>query len=186
MPWSGLSAPSQPPCLMRHVNFSLQKPRCLLSNPIGQWIRGDFCCTLPAIAWDRNSSLMSSKTLFRIRNRCPFPILNSDGFLPPGIHAASLRETLVRYDDGSQARQRQGNLLRLIVGGRAVLSDHQARTCLGRFIVTAEPEPNDLHYSIVVRTAHRLIQVAAVTPAILCSFRGAAILWRGCKLPCNL
>ncbi len=45
----------------------------------------------------------------------PLPELANDGFLPPGVHAASLREVLARYAVGSPARQRQGELLKLVV-----------------------------------------------------------------------
>ena len=88
----------------------------------------------------------------------PLPDLNSDGFLPPGIHAASLRETLTRYGDGSQARQRQGNLLRLIVEAAQSYPTIKRVLVWGSF-VTAKPEPNDLDYSVVVGTAHEVVDV---------------------------
>ncbi|MBI1928205.1 hypothetical protein HYR99_28665 [Candidatus Poribacteria bacterium] len=43
------------------------------------------------------------------------PELNADGYLDPGIYLASLEEVLERFGTGSSARERLGNLLRLIV-----------------------------------------------------------------------
>jgi hypothetical protein len=39
----------------------------------------------------------------------PIPEFMPDGLLPPGIHAASLKEVLSRYGHGTEARQSQGH-----------------------------------------------------------------------------
>jgi hypothetical protein len=43
------------------------------------------------------------------------PELNTDGYLDEGIYIASLDEIAVRFGIGTPARERCGNLLRLIV-----------------------------------------------------------------------
>lgn len=77
------------------------------------------------------------------------PELNADGYLPPGIHTASLEEVLARFGEGSPTRQRHGELLRAVV--RAALEYETIKRILvwGSF-VTAKPDPNDLDYTAVV------------------------------------
>lgn len=83
----------------------------------------------------------------------PLPEINSDGFLPPGIHAASLRETLARFGVSSPARQQKGELLRLVVEAAQSYPTIKRVLVWGSF-VTAKPEPNDLDYSVVVSVYH--------------------------------
>jgi len=45
----------------------------------------------------------------------PLPDFDKDGYLPSGIHAASLAEVVERFGTESQARRRQAELLRQVV-----------------------------------------------------------------------
>lgn len=89
----------------------------------------------------------------------PLPELGSDGYLPPGIHAASMREVLARYAIHTPARERCGNLLRLIVGNAKSYPTIKRVLLWGSF-VTAKPEPGDMDYSIIVEVGHKAAQVA--------------------------
>jgi Family of unknown function (DUF6932) len=83
----------------------------------------------------------------------PLPELNTQGNLPPGVHAASLKEVQTRFGMGSEPRQLQSHLLELVV--EAALSYRTIKRVLiwGSF-VTAKVEPNDLDYSLVVSVEH--------------------------------
>ena len=83
----------------------------------------------------------------------PIPELNSDGYLPPGIHAATLRETLARFGVGAASRRQKSELLRLAVEAAQMYPTIKRVLVWGSF-VTAKPEPNDLDYSIVVSVDH--------------------------------
>lgn len=86
------------------------------------------------------------------------PELNADGYLDVGIYLASLDEVLERFGTGTPARERQGNLLRLIVeSGRKYPTIK--RVLLWGSFVSAKPEPGDLDYSVVVDPRHRLVTV---------------------------
>lgn len=74
------------------------------------------------------------------------PDLDNEGFLPPGIHAASLAEIRTRFGSGSAARERQGELLRQIVEAAGKYETIKRILVWGSF-VTAKCEPNDLDYS---------------------------------------
>ena len=89
----------------------------------------------------------------------PIPELNSNGYLPPGIHEASLRETLTRFGVGSPARQQKGELRRLVVEAAQAYPTIKRVLVWGSF-VTAKLEPNDLDYSLVVSNSHRFTEVA--------------------------
>jgi len=86
------------------------------------------------------------------------PELNSDGYLDPGIYLASLDEVLQRFGTGTPTRQRQGNLLSLIIeSARKYLTIK--RILLWGSFVSARPEPGDVDYSIVVDPRHRLATI---------------------------
>lgn len=87
------------------------------------------------------------------------PIFTPEGFLPEGIHAASLRETLERFGSGSEARDRQAELLRQIVESAKPYETIKRLLIWGSF-VTTKREPNDLDYSIVVSVFHRETPIA--------------------------
>ncbi len=86
------------------------------------------------------------------------PELNADGYLEPGIYLASLEEVLRRFGSGSPARERQGNLLRLIVE-RARNYPTIKRVLIWGSFVSAKLEPGDLDYSIVVDPRHRIVSI---------------------------
>lgn len=83
----------------------------------------------------------------------PLPDLDSEGYLPPGIHAAPLAEVLERFGRGSPERERAAALLRLIVEAAGAYTTIKRVLVWGSFATAAEA-PNDLDYSIVVGTSH--------------------------------
>lgn len=87
------------------------------------------------------------------------PDLESDGYLPPGIHAASFHQVEECFGVGSEARERQAELLRLLIEAARSYPTIKRVLLWGSF-VTDKPEPNDLDYSIVVSVGHPLTQVA--------------------------
>ncbi len=106
----------------------------------------------------------------------PIPDHTPNGLLPPGIHAASLKEVLARYGDGN-VRQRQCHLLQLIVEAATNYPTIKRVLVWGSF-VTTKAEPNDLDYSIVVSTEHPLTEIAEAhrrffVPVVARQFYGA-------------
>jgi len=81
------------------------------------------------------------------------PELQSEGYLPPGIHSASLSEVQARFGSSSAARQRQSELLGQIVEAAWGYPTIKRVLVWGSF-VTAKVEPNDLDYSVIVSVAH--------------------------------
>jgi len=84
----------------------------------------------------------------------PLPEFTEEGHLPPGIHAAPLAEVLARFGVGSEARERQAELLRLVLETATAYPTIKRVLAWGSF-VTQTPEPGDLDYSIVVAVHHR-------------------------------
>lgn len=73
----------------------------------------------------------------------PLPPLVGGGDLPPGVHRATLRETLERF--GTASPQRRLIALRLErIHRLASATEHLARFVVFGSFVTAKPEPNDL------------------------------------------
>lgn len=90
----------------------------------------------------------------------PIPKFDSAGTLPPGIHAATLREVTERFGIDSDARRRQIGLLREVVEAAKSYASIKRILVWGSF-VTAKPEPGDLDYSIVVSVGHYRTDVLA-------------------------
>jgi hypothetical protein len=86
------------------------------------------------------------------------PELNADGYLDEGIYIASLDEIAVRFGIGTPARERCGNLLRLIVASARKYPTIKRVLLWGSF-VSAKPEPGDLDYSVVVDPRHRFATI---------------------------
>ncbi|HIE30450.1 TPA: hypothetical protein EYP66_24590 [Candidatus Poribacteria bacterium] len=86
------------------------------------------------------------------------PELNADGYLDPGIYLASLDEVLERFGAGSPMRERQGNLLRLIVESARKYPTIKRVLLWGSF-VSDKTEPADLDYSIVVDPRHHSVTI---------------------------
>lgn len=87
------------------------------------------------------------------------PEFQSDGNLPPGLHAASLREIETRFG-GNAARSRQLDLLREVVSASLVYPSIKRVLLWGSF-VTSKAEPNDLDYSLVVSVFHKRVAIRA-------------------------
>ncbi len=77
------------------------------------------------------------------------PPFDDIGFLPPGIHAATLDEIEQRFGRSSEIRQSQFQsirwLLEMIEGRRGIL-----RVIFNGSFVTDAPEPNDVDCAILV------------------------------------
>jgi hypothetical protein len=97
------------------------------------------------------------------------PDFRADGMLPPGIHAATLKEVQVRFGSGSEPRQRKADQLATVV--EAALSYGTIKRVLvwGSF-VSAKVEPNDLDYSLVVSVDHHRRDVAEAHRRFLVPF----------------
>lgn len=87
------------------------------------------------------------------------PDFTRDGYLPPGIHAASLSEVQARFGTGSPARQRQIGLLQQVMEAARAYPTIKRALLWGSF-VTVKREPNDLDYSVVGSVLHQRTLVA--------------------------
>ena len=90
--------------------------------------------------------------------KMPIPELTPNETLPPGIHAATLAEIVEQHGAGSEARERQGRLLQLIVEVARNYPTIKRILVWGSFI-TSKAEPNDLDYSIVVSVEHNRTRI---------------------------
>jgi len=81
------------------------------------------------------------------------PDFDQDGYLPPGIHAASLEEVIKRFGTISQVRNRQAELLRQVVEAAKAYTTIKRVLIWGSF-VTDKLEPADLDFSLVVSINH--------------------------------
>ena len=88
------------------------------------------------------------------------PPFTKEGFLPPGIHSASLNEILGRFSHASDRRQGLGVLLTEVVNAAGRYATIKRILVWGSF-VTDKLEPNDLDYSLVVGIGHQRIQIAS-------------------------
>jgi hypothetical protein len=75
------------------------------------------------------------------------PEFNDDGYLPPGIHSATLEEIAARFGQGSELRRVQMESLRWLV-------DAAKRAGVRRIIVNGSfltdlPEPNDVDCALL-------------------------------------
>jgi hypothetical protein len=73
----------------------------------------------------------------------PLPDFQPDGFLPPGLHAASLAVVDARFGIGSAARERQIGLVREVVAAARSYATIKRVLLWGSF-VTSKTEPRDL------------------------------------------
>lgn len=81
------------------------------------------------------------------------PDLDKDGYLPPGIHLASLVEVVGRFGPASKARNSQAELLRQVVEAAKDYATIKRVLVWGSFITT-KLEPADLDFSVVVSITH--------------------------------
>lgn len=86
------------------------------------------------------------------------PAFVPEGLLPPGLHAASLREVEARFG-GSARRDEQLRLLREVVGAALFYASIKRVLLWGSF-VSGKEEPNDLDYSFVVGISHKVTDIA--------------------------
>lgn len=83
------------------------------------------------------------------------PAFVPEGLLPPGLHAASLREIEARFG-GSARRDEQLRLLREVVGAALFYASIKRVLLWGSFVSSKE-EPGDLDYSFVVGVEHKQV-----------------------------
>ena len=83
------------------------------------------------------------------------PPLESDGFLPAGIHSASLAETVERFGTGSERREGLAKLLASLVQAASAYP-HAKRVLVWGSFPSAKREPGDLDYSLVVGVDFRI------------------------------
>jgi hypothetical protein len=78
------------------------------------------------------------------------PYANDDGYLPPGIHRATLEEIATRFGQESELRQVQMQSLRWLV--EIALRAGVQRIVVNGSFVTDKLEPNDVDYVLLIGT----------------------------------
>src|SRR5438105_2335692 len=81
------------------------------------------------------------------------PNITSNGYLPPGIHAASLDEVIDAFGSQSPARRRHTGALSSICHA-ASRYEYIKRVLVWGSFASAKPDPRDLDYSLVVAWQH--------------------------------
>jgi hypothetical protein len=87
------------------------------------------------------------------------PGFEREGFLPLGIHTASLSEVRAHFGPASAVRQRQSELLSQVVEAAKGYPTIKRVLVWGSF-VSAKVEPNDLDYSVIVAVNHNQAPIA--------------------------
>ncbi|CAN5599118.1 hypothetical protein BH24GEM3_BH24GEM3_03110 [soil metagenome] len=90
------------------------------------------------------------------------PPFTADGDLPPGVHPASLRDTLERF--GTASARRRANALRL----ERIYHAARSAGLLARFVVfgsfiTNKPEPNDVDIFLLMENGFDVSQLTGET-----------------------
>ncbi|HLK59558.1 MAG TPA: hypothetical protein VKU00_23550 [Chthonomonadaceae bacterium] len=89
----------------------------------------------------------------------PLPDFDADDFLPPGIHASTLKEVETRFGIETEVRQQRFALLQAVVTAARPYPTIKRILVWGSF-VTSKPEPQDLDYSLIVSVDHLRSQIA--------------------------
>ena len=89
----------------------------------------------------------------------PIPESRERGTLPPGLHAASLREAVARFGSATEQRRRLAGLLAEVVAAARPYPTIKRVLVWGSLVTDAEA-PRDLDYSIVVAVTHIQAEVA--------------------------
>jgi hypothetical protein len=76
------------------------------------------------------------------------PHCNDDGYLPPGIHGATLEEVAIRFGQESELRQAQMESLRWLVG--LAWRAGALRIVVNGSFVTDKLEPNDVDCVLLI------------------------------------
>ena len=111
----------------------------------------------------------------------PLPPFTEDGDLPPGVHRATLRETLERF--GAASVQCKVVALRLErIYQLAQATGHLARFVVFGSFVTAKPEPNDVDVFLLMEDAFDAGRLAGdarllFDHAAAQSHFGASVFW---------
>jgi hypothetical protein len=80
------------------------------------------------------------------------PPFNEHGYLPPGVHKATIEEVAERFGWQSQIRRDQMESLRWLMSALKQL--HVQRLVLNGSFVTAEPNPNDVDCVLLLDPDH--------------------------------
>lgn len=86
------------------------------------------------------------------------PPFNDDGYLPPGIHFATLDEIAERFGSGSEIRRVQMESIRWLIGMAARAG--VTRIVLNGSFATDQEEPNDVDCVLLVAPDSLLDEVA--------------------------
>ena len=87
------------------------------------------------------------------------PAFNDEGDLPPGVHRATLRETLERFGQGSMQRRAVADRLKRLYE-LVSSTGHLARFVVFGSFVTAKEEPNDVDIVLIMEDTFDLSTVA--------------------------
>ena len=98
----------------------------------------------------------------------PIPQIQNDGFLPPGIHASSMTEVVVRFGAPEQ-RAKLALILQSVVAAASRYTSAKRVLVWGSY-VTSKAEPADLDYSIIVSVDHSQTEVATTDRKYLIPF----------------
>lgn len=109
------------------------------------------------------------------------PEFNHDGDLPPGVHRATLAESIQRFGEGSVQRRSVAERLARIYN-LARHTGHLARCVVFGSFVTDKPDPNDVDLVLVMDDAFDLSAVSGEAALIFNhleadSHFGASIFW---------
>jgi hypothetical protein len=113
-----------------------------------------------------------------VQNLPPF---NDEGDLPPGVHRATLAETMQRFGEGSVQRRVVGERLGRIYG-LAHSTRHLARFVVFGSFVTDKPDPNDVDIILVMDDTFDVGSVAGEAALLFEHFEadahfGASVFW---------
>ena len=109
------------------------------------------------------------------------PAFGESGDLPPGVHCATLRETLTRFGVGPTRRRAVARRLEYIFG-LATATGHLARFIVFGSFVTAKPEPNDVDVLLLMDDAFDIGKIGGETRLLFDhapaqAYFGASVFW---------
>jgi hypothetical protein len=109
------------------------------------------------------------------------PAFNDEGDLPPGIHQATLAETIQRFGQGSARRRAVADRL-IRIHGLARSTGHLARCVVFGSFVTYKLDPNDVDLVLVMDDAFNLASVTGEAALVFSHLDadahfGARVFW---------
>ncbi len=109
------------------------------------------------------------------------PAFNEEGDLPPGVHRATLTETLDRFGQGSAQRCAVADRLRRL-HQLAVSTGQLARFVVFGSFVTAKADPNDVDIILLMEDSFDLVAVTGEAALVFQHMEadahfGASVFW---------